>query len=660
MRALSGLGNKRLVRAISRSSEEWKKVGWDFVFRTADISIATVFETQLTGGIMVVDQDSARLGLFGERTGGLPRSDHRTICKFGDNQDESNRFFVLGNFATWIAECALQKAIQSPLDVIEELAADEELMQSLALTHPQHQLRVTCALFSAVGQHQVESVIRRYPHLVCQVQRKLSSNSLDDSLAGSDNFIPEQYSVDTLAPRFLDRKGVLFYGRIVKFQTWWLQSPRRWRRIRVSVAGVFNRNNPLDVTQTKLLYMLLNLTHGGVPLLNFLLGHYLVEQDLSGWETSIKIIASSPRGFLDVLGLNFLSNNFSIEARSQDISKDSVRRTQRILELGCHTYREGNIAMEARLSGLTCKVRLRGKACAQKQMPFRRRLHAAPDDYNIKSFFFEIEAFRKLHGCKRISEFVGVVLDDNQRYIKSFLRAWEPHTVTDLLRQSVKASKPIPWPSTERWAKQIVEAVSFAHSNKVILGRLHLGYFGVNDQNNISLLHIRNEPPATIHGWSPPECRNDRFTPTRESDIYQLGLLLWLLTDFSAAIPSSKYSFPKETVFWERRVRPDTTYEGRPVDLPPCQLHVPLYYQAIVKMCRQELPSDRKAASELLLHFPGQSLNCQSTAYYHRLAYGDIQNSPWMFPPPTDRLEDLHIDNDSPGLPRNIEISGFL
>ncbi|PTB35607.1 hypothetical protein M441DRAFT_74099 [Trichoderma asperellum CBS 433.97] len=109
MRALSGLGNKRLVRAISRSSEEWKKVGWDFVFRTADISIATVFETQLTGGIMVVDQDSARLGLFGERTGGLPRSDHRTICKFGDNQDESNRFFVLGNFATWIAECALQK-----------------------------------------------------------------------------------------------------------------------------------------------------------------------------------------------------------------------------------------------------------------------------------------------------------------------------------------------------------------------------------------------------------------------------------------------------------------------------------------------------------------------------------------------------------------------
>lgn len=36
-----------------RSSDEWKKVGWDFVFRTANISIATVFETQLTRGMMV-------------------------------------------------------------------------------------------------------------------------------------------------------------------------------------------------------------------------------------------------------------------------------------------------------------------------------------------------------------------------------------------------------------------------------------------------------------------------------------------------------------------------------------------------------------------------------------------------------------------------------
>jgi hypothetical protein len=51
--SLSGFGNKRLVQAISSSSDEWKKVGWDFVFRTENILIATMFETQLTEGIMV-------------------------------------------------------------------------------------------------------------------------------------------------------------------------------------------------------------------------------------------------------------------------------------------------------------------------------------------------------------------------------------------------------------------------------------------------------------------------------------------------------------------------------------------------------------------------------------------------------------------------------
>lgn len=61
-------------------------------------------------------------------------------------------------------------------------------------------------------------------------------------------------------------------------------------------------------------------------------------------------------------------------------------------------------------------------------------------------------------------------------------------------------------------------------------------------------------------------------------------------------------------------------------------------------MCRQELPSNRKGASELLLHFSGR-LDSQNKAEYHRLVYGGTQDSPWIyFPPPTDRLEDLNID----------------
>ncbi|PNP47922.1 hypothetical protein TGAMA5MH_00974 [Trichoderma gamsii] len=107
MNVLTGRGNKRLVRAISRSSNEWKKVGSDFRFRATNIFIASFFETAQTGGKLIVDQDSANLGLSGEKIRGLPRTNHRNICKFGDSREESDRFLVLGIYITWIAKSAL-------------------------------------------------------------------------------------------------------------------------------------------------------------------------------------------------------------------------------------------------------------------------------------------------------------------------------------------------------------------------------------------------------------------------------------------------------------------------------------------------------------------------------------------------------------------------
>ncbi|KAM0456633.1 hypothetical protein ACHAO4_003663 [Trichoderma viride] len=109
MKALTGHGNKRLVLAISRSSNEWKRINQNFVFRAANMFIATFHETQPIGSMMDVDQHSAILGLPEERIVGLPRSDHRNICKFGDSPDESDRFFLLGSFLTGIVESALER-----------------------------------------------------------------------------------------------------------------------------------------------------------------------------------------------------------------------------------------------------------------------------------------------------------------------------------------------------------------------------------------------------------------------------------------------------------------------------------------------------------------------------------------------------------------------
>ncbi|KAL6900515.1 hypothetical protein GGI43DRAFT_423003 [Trichoderma evansii] len=528
-------------------------------------------------------------------------------------------------------------------------------MTDLALRHPERRLRLTRTLFSAAGLNQVESVIRRYPHLVYQIQRKLSSNSLDDELVGSDNFIPEQYSVDTLAPRFLDVEGFYWTQKRLSCRIWWQQSPRRWGRVQIVVDGLLDAYSQLysfcwGGTQLYLLELLLNLTRGGVPLMNFVLDYCLADQDLSSWETTVEITAASDQGCVDVLDLDFISGDSNIEVTSEDFDCNSFRQTQSMLASGCHFYQESNVAMEARLSGLTCKVRLRGKVCAQKHIPLS---HTGK---NYPLFFLEIEALRKLQGGKRISEFVGIVVDDKQQYIKSFLRSWEPHIMTDLLRQSVKVGKPIPWPVRERWAKQIVEAVSFAHSNDVILQKLKLSYFGVDDQNNVKLIRIKRQEPDEIAGWVPVEYLPVKYSirgykaycaPSKEADIFQLGLLLWLLTDFSAAIPTCIREWKGETIYWERRAHPGVDQNLN--ELPPCQRHIPLYYQAIIKMCRQKLPSNRKGASELLLHFPGQPLSSRNTTYYHQLVYGDIQNKP----------EDLYFDNTPLSAPA-MSVSEFI
>ncbi|KAL7921272.1 Alpha/Beta hydrolase protein [Trichoderma austrokoningii] len=101
--------NNGLVGAISRKSHEWKKIGSDFTFRATNLFITSFFETEMMGNRVIVDQDSARLGIPGERVRGLPGSNHLNICKFGDGRDESDRFLVLGNSVVWTVESALRR-----------------------------------------------------------------------------------------------------------------------------------------------------------------------------------------------------------------------------------------------------------------------------------------------------------------------------------------------------------------------------------------------------------------------------------------------------------------------------------------------------------------------------------------------------------------------
>lgn len=250
----------------------------------------------------------------------------------------------------------------------------------------------------------------RYPHLFEEIERRVSLDHPNDELTGSSNYFPEQYTTDTLVSRFLDIDLITIDqvnagNPIGRCQVWWLQNPRQWIRIRLVVQSVL-LYNPF-YQDPNLLTLLIDLSRGEVPLLNVLLDHCLADQAPANGGTTVNIVAHSKRGAIDLLGLDLQSKNLTVAFKTEhDDDRDLVKNTGVILRMGCPLYRQNDVAIEARLTGLACKVRLRGRVCVQKHMALGRR--------SAFGFFSEIEAFMKLRDGTRVAEFVGVVLDSRQ------------------------------------------------------------------------------------------------------------------------------------------------------------------------------------------------------------------------------------------------------
>ncbi|KAK0638981.1 hypothetical protein B0T16DRAFT_462695 [Cercophora newfieldiana] len=97
-------GNTNFLKALERSSPEWVRISRDFVERGRRLSIRTFYETERTAGILVVDEGSAALHVPQEQSFALPGSDHRTVCRFSDSDNE--RFSLVGKAALDLAQGA--------------------------------------------------------------------------------------------------------------------------------------------------------------------------------------------------------------------------------------------------------------------------------------------------------------------------------------------------------------------------------------------------------------------------------------------------------------------------------------------------------------------------------------------------------------------------
>lgn len=117
-------------------------------------------------------------------------------------------------------------------------------------------------------------------------------------------------------------------------------------------------------------------------------------------------------------------------------------------------------------------------------------------------------------------------------------------------------------------------------------------------------------------GCLPPEHRsktgNSPTSGTTDSrtDIFQLGLTLWLLAEHEC--------YQAKPIFCIRAgyrsvLGRNCPVHGNPITLPPLSSDIPPYFQKIIDICRSQNPEDKLSAARLLDLFPEEAASTTTT-----------------------------------------------
>jgi hypothetical protein len=230
----------------------------------------------------------------------------------------------------------------------------------------------------------------------------------------------------------------------------------------------------------------------------------------------------------------------------------------------------------------------------------------------IDSVLYHLKVLQCLQGASRICPFIGIIPDQETGVINSFLVEMP---AKGPLTGMMESGTPISMERRERWCKEITQAVAQVHSSGhgFVVGNLG-GYFanGVAIDEEDSAVLFRFEKSfkyGTINSTAvlPPECRPPKATEgkinaTPQTDIYQLGLLIWRIA--SQTRPWKFCEFSGCTTHENKIcIEPHTD----PIQLPQLGQQVPQYLKHIIAACRTENPDHRPAAWALLEMFPQEA-----------------------------------------------------
>ena len=325
---------------------------------------------------------------------------------------------------------------------------------------------------------------------------------------------------------------------------------------------------------------------------------------------------------LDVIGddNDFSFNIFNEEPvrmlghQRSDDTRPRLRRSQNLCQdilsfledLGCPRVIEDQVTQVQMLDPPH-----RFASCLDGRLVYEVRF---TDSIPNPEWIYNIQVLHCLKGVPGFAKLVGIVVDVSQRHLKSYLIEF-PRALWKL--DQVTQDHLIPWIRREKWAKQMVQALSDIHSKGFVVG----AFFGswspllIEGSDCIQFWRFKKAfeptrrlrcyyPPEFLylHGASPTMREVESPASTSKTDLFHLGLLLWLLAE---NVPLSRAS--PVCIKEGCNLEGDFCYlesHMEAVALPDLPEHIPQYYKTIVKCCRAESPEDRPPARQLLERFP--------------------------------------------------------
>jgi len=442
------------------------------------------------------------------------------------------------------------------------------------------------------------------------------SGSPDYFLEASSEFLPEQYTVPgrfngTVSIVAMVEVGYTSTYRLHKYFLFFAETPRIWRRVTVSATIITSSQNSALSWITSP-----DLPEQGSPTL---------PGDL---QSQLERVLGSKRLFETVTRVSLIiaedaSGKFSIDAAHAGITEDleearmSNEETilQDIEDIGCPKFVQNDVIVRSRVRACSHLVQVQSGSYVERKLPFAGA--GLPDDDGVdddrmSDFFNDIKLLRSLHECSAVVKFAGVVLDDTRKHLNSYLCEWPAlGWVLRIFNVAELRGERIPWEIREAWARQTIAAVSDVHARDVVLGVLSLQTILIRADGSAVLDAPKGSSRRTLNqrGWLAPELRSTpNSAPSYKrmnfrTDVFQLGLVLWLLAEHKVMVGDlcPRYACTR----WPRY---SCEEHHNPIDLPPCSsAEVPRYMDVVISHCRQNDPRKRLLARELLHYFPEKS-----------------------------------------------------